>query len=677
MGIAPEPPRTPPWAPTLTDGVVTLRAHRDADVPDIVAHCSDPLMARWTRVPSPYTAGHAAEFVATRRAEWESMRELGFAIEHEGRYAGSVDLRPAEGQTAEVGYALAPWARGRGAMTASMRLVLPWAFDQLGLSAVHWRARVGNWSSRRVAWAAGFRVEGRVRRLLASGDVAHDAWVGSLLRGDALRPAHVWLTPPALIGSTVLLRAHRPQDAPRIVEACTDASTQQWLPLIPSPYGHGDAMAHLEQLMSEQAVGEALSWVVADPGSDLLLGEIGVFGLGGGTGRYGEIGYWTHPQARGQGLTTEALRLVARHSLLPLIEGGLGLPRVVVRAARGNVASQRVALNAGFRPAGVDRAGEVLRDGSVQDLLRFDLLPDELPVPVQRSPQRMVRGADAPLTPPRLVLPGGATTVLDREVWLDTGLPTGSGDGTGPSRAGTVPGNGAVRGSTGSIPILGIARGRRAAARKGGTRGEPDGGGSPEHPPANTGHELPGPDDRTGQAGDRSGPAHNRAGPDVDRAGRDHHRAGQAGDRTSRDHHQPGQDGDGTGPGSDPGRPRGDRSGMGSDRSGMGSDRSGMGSDRSGMGSDRSGMGSDRSDVRGDRSDVRGDRSDVGSDRSGVVDRSSGSDRSSVRDRAGVGGAATGRGDEAGQAGQAADGPVDGQAQPVRGRWARAARHRH
>jgi RimJ/RimL family protein N-acetyltransferase len=400
-------PDVPPWAPTLTDGVVTLRAHREADVPDIVAHCSDPLMARWTRVPRPYTVAHAREFVAGRRAEWESGRELGFAIEHEGRYAGSVDLRPAEGRTAEVGYALAPWARGRGAMTATLRLLLPWAFEHVGLTAVHWRARVGNWGSRRVAWATGFRVEGQVRRSIGAGTHAYDAWVGSLLRGEPMQPAHVWLTPPALIGDRVLLRGHRPDDAQRIVEACADASTQRWLPLIPAPYGPADAVAHLEQLMSEQAVGEALTWAVSDPRSDLLLGEIGVFGLGGGTGRYGEIGYWAHPRARGQGLTTEALRLVARHCLLPLEEGGLGLPRVVVRAARGNVASQRVARHAGFRPAGVDRAGEVLRDGSVQDLLRFDLLPDELPVPAPRPPRQHLRGPDAPHTPPGVRLPGG------------------------------------------------------------------------------------------------------------------------------------------------------------------------------------------------------------------------------------------------------------------------------
>ena len=44
----------PPWAPTLTDGVVTLRAHRPADVDDVLAQGRDPVMQRWTTVPVPY-----------------------------------------------------------------------------------------------------------------------------------------------------------------------------------------------------------------------------------------------------------------------------------------------------------------------------------------------------------------------------------------------------------------------------------------------------------------------------------------------------------------------------------------------------------------------------------------------------------------------------------------------
>ena len=40
-------------APTLTDGVVTLRAHRPEDVDEIFVQGSDPVMQQWTTVPVP------------------------------------------------------------------------------------------------------------------------------------------------------------------------------------------------------------------------------------------------------------------------------------------------------------------------------------------------------------------------------------------------------------------------------------------------------------------------------------------------------------------------------------------------------------------------------------------------------------------------------------------------
>ncbi len=53
----------------------------------------------------------------------------------------------------------------------------------------------------------------------------------------------------------------------------------------------------------------------------------------------------------------------------------------MLRAAAGNTASRRVAERAGFRRTGVDRSAEALGDGTVDDLVRYDLLPHELPAP--------------------------------------------------------------------------------------------------------------------------------------------------------------------------------------------------------------------------------------------------------------------------------------------------------
>ncbi len=118
----------PPYAPTLTDGVVTLRGHREDDTDAVVAQCNDPESIRWTTVPVPYERHHAQEWIRSRRTEWDLGRYLGFAVETDGRFCGSVDLRPDGQGAAALGYGLGPWARGRGLLDRSLRLLLPWGF---------------------------------------------------------------------------------------------------------------------------------------------------------------------------------------------------------------------------------------------------------------------------------------------------------------------------------------------------------------------------------------------------------------------------------------------------------------------------------------------------------------------------------------------------------------------
>ncbi|MDX6259982.1 MAG: hypothetical protein QOH84_1670, partial [Kribbellaceae bacterium] len=45
--------RFPEDVPTLTDEVVTLRAHTTADIQPAYEVCQDPEMQRWTTIPVP------------------------------------------------------------------------------------------------------------------------------------------------------------------------------------------------------------------------------------------------------------------------------------------------------------------------------------------------------------------------------------------------------------------------------------------------------------------------------------------------------------------------------------------------------------------------------------------------------------------------------------------------
>jgi RimJ/RimL family protein N-acetyltransferase len=143
----------------------------------------------------PYNESDAQDFVKRVAEGWPGNVAV-FAIDYEGRFSGSVDLRFGGVGGAAVGFGLAPWARSKGVMTRALRLVLAWGFGLPGIQVMYWRAHVGNWASRRVAGRCGFRMEGTVRGLLEQRDERRDGWIGSLRRGEPLTgqpegtPAH-------------------------------------------------------------------------------------------------------------------------------------------------------------------------------------------------------------------------------------------------------------------------------------------------------------------------------------------------------------------------------------------------------------------------------------------------------------------------------------------------------
>jgi RimJ/RimL family protein N-acetyltransferase len=174
------------------DGVPgRLRALHGGDIPGATAACRDPESARWTTVPVPYEPADAEFYVEDHAPGlWARGTGATFAIaDGDDRYAGGVDLRiePWDENSAEIGFMVAPWARGSGYASAAVRTVCAWGFAALGLERIGWRAYVGNEASRRVAEKAGFTVEGVGRGVCVQRGQRRDAWVGSLLADDLLQ----------------------------------------------------------------------------------------------------------------------------------------------------------------------------------------------------------------------------------------------------------------------------------------------------------------------------------------------------------------------------------------------------------------------------------------------------------------------------------------------------------
>jgi [ribosomal protein S5]-alanine N-acetyltransferase len=152
--------------PPLGQGAVSLRPWEDGDLAAMVAICSDRDVARYTRVPDPYSEADARAWMDAQPARLAEGEGMAFAIvEGPGPPVGSVGLRidPSDRDIAEAGYMVAPAARGRGVATAALRLVSRWALCDLGVGRVQLTTHVDNEASQRVAERAGFRREGVLR----------------------------------------------------------------------------------------------------------------------------------------------------------------------------------------------------------------------------------------------------------------------------------------------------------------------------------------------------------------------------------------------------------------------------------------------------------------------------------------------------------------------------------
>lgn len=181
---------------SLSDGRIHLTVPGPRDVDAITIACRDPQITAWTTVPDPYTTAHALCFVdeivpkgwAAAAPNWAIRLSPG------GSLLGVVGFLHHERTAPEIGYWIAPAARGRGLATAAVNLACDFAFaaDGLATSRIEWRAFAGNRASAAVAQHVGFRFEGTLRRGTVHRGVPRDTWIAGLLSDDPRIPADGW-----------------------------------------------------------------------------------------------------------------------------------------------------------------------------------------------------------------------------------------------------------------------------------------------------------------------------------------------------------------------------------------------------------------------------------------------------------------------------------------------------
>ncbi|MFF7898348.1 GNAT family N-acetyltransferase [Streptomyces sp. NPDC088817] len=181
-------------------------------------------------------------------------------------------------------------------------------------------------------------------------------------------------------GDGLLLRPWDPEsdaDAQSWLRGITDPEFRRWnTPLVPVTDLTG-ARDSLRVRALRAGEGTAASFLIADAGSGTTLGHIGVNDIRPPLGA-ATTGYWVLPEARGRGVATRALRLVANWAF-----GELGLHRLELDHAVGHGASCRVAERCGFRHEGTMRGAifepdrrDAFRDAHLHARLATDPEPD-------------------------------------------------------------------------------------------------------------------------------------------------------------------------------------------------------------------------------------------------------------------------------------------------------------
>jgi len=158
--------------------------HRLEDLDDMVLACRDQQTWTWTTVPQPYEIEHAEAYI-NRAVGTPVDGETRWAIEVDGRFSGNIGAMLDGTGRADVGYFVAPWARGRGVGSLALWLVCDWSFREGGCEVVTWNALVGNVPSRRMVEKVGFHVHADVaRRMVLQRGQRVDVWTADLLADD-------------------------------------------------------------------------------------------------------------------------------------------------------------------------------------------------------------------------------------------------------------------------------------------------------------------------------------------------------------------------------------------------------------------------------------------------------------------------------------------------------------
>ncbi|HET7568360.1 MAG TPA: GNAT family N-acetyltransferase [Gaiellaceae bacterium] len=166
--------------------MIELEPFSEQHLDAVEAMLDDPDVQRFTRIPVPAPPGFARTWLERyEEGRREGTREC-FAVVEDGELLG-LTMAPTidrEGRTVELGYAVAPAARGRGVAGEALRRMTEWAFAELGALRIELHISAANEASKRVAARCGYVREGVLRSTYVKPGLRDDTEIWSRLPGD-------------------------------------------------------------------------------------------------------------------------------------------------------------------------------------------------------------------------------------------------------------------------------------------------------------------------------------------------------------------------------------------------------------------------------------------------------------------------------------------------------------
>jgi ribosomal-protein-serine acetyltransferase len=184
-----------------------------------------------------------------------------------------------------------------------------------------------------------------------------------------------------LIESPILIRTYHEGDVDALFDAAREsiAEVSPWLPWCHQNYSIEETREFITSRELASQGDEWHSFGIFELDGGRFLGGVGINFINR-VHQMSNLGYWVRTSAAGRGIATKATRRVARFAFEEL-----GLQRIEIVAAVGNIPSQRVAEKVGAVREGVLRK-RLWINGESQDAMMFSLIREDLELHRLKSP---------------------------------------------------------------------------------------------------------------------------------------------------------------------------------------------------------------------------------------------------------------------------------------------------